>query len=110
MIRIDFLVLKTGELVGFDISGHANYANRGRDIICAAFSSTAYMTINSISELLKVDAEVKINERFGSMYLSIPFSDSKKCELILNSFKTHMLLMEDSYPENIRVNYTEVET
>ena len=109
MIKIDFLVLKSGELVGFEISGHANYANHGKDIICAAVSSTAYMTINSISELLKIDAEIRINEKHGYMYLSVPYSDCKTCELILKSFKMHMLLMEESYPDNINVNYVEVE-
>ena len=109
MIKIDFLVTRSGELVGFEISGHANYANHGKDIICVAVSSTAYMTINSISEILKIDAEIRINEKHGYMYLSVPFRDSKVCELILKSFKTHMLLMEESYPDNIEVNYVEVE-
>lgn len=107
MINIDFLVLNNGELVGFNISGHASMAECGKDIVCAAVSSAAYMTANTISEVKKVDADV-IVEDDGRMFLKLKNIDIMPCRDILLGFKLHMLNLEEQYPENIIVNYLEV--
>ncbi|MDD3503886.1 MAG: ribosomal-processing cysteine protease Prp [Eubacteriales bacterium] len=36
---------------GITVSGHANYAPRGQDIVCAAVSTLAIALINSIKDL-----------------------------------------------------------
>ena len=58
MIQVSFLTLKSGELVGFWIQGHSGYAEEGSDIVCAAVSSAAYMTANTILEVLGISADV----------------------------------------------------
>jgi len=107
MINIDFLVLKTGELIGFNICGHSNMAEFGKDIVCAAVSSAAYMTVNTISEIKKVDADIIIEED-GRMFFKIKNNNLMLCQDILLGFKLHMLNLEEQYPENIIVNYLEV--
>ena len=51
MIFVRFLSEASGNLVGFVMEGHAGYADPGEDIVCAAVSSVAYMTANTITEI-----------------------------------------------------------
>ena len=42
-------VLKKGSII--KISGHANYDEKGKDIVCASVSSIVITTINAIIEI-----------------------------------------------------------
>ena len=107
MIRVNFLTLETGEICGFEVCGHANYGEHGKDIVCAAVSSAAYMVVNTISDVLNVSAEVNVRDD-GYMYLRVPDKSVYLCEILLKGLKNHLILMEESYPRNLKVNYEEV--
>ena len=107
MIAAYFFIAKNGDLLGFSISGHAEWGISGDDIVCSAVSSAAFMTANTITDIIGVSADVTI-DKTGSMILKISPNDSYRCREILLGFKLHMVILEDQYPENIKVNYTEV--
>lgn len=107
MITAYFFTAKNGDLLGFSISGHAEWGISGDDIVCSAVSSAAFMTANTITDIIGVSADVTI-DKTGSMILKISPNDSYRCREILLGFKLHMVILEDQYPENIKVNYTEV--
>lgn len=107
MIAAYFFTAKSGDLLGFSISGHAEWGISGDDIVCSAVSSAAFMTANTITDIIGVSADVTI-DKTGSMILKISPNDSYRCREILLGFKLHMVILEDQYPENIKVNYTEV--
>ena len=106
MISVEFFTTESGELIGFQIRGHAG-GIQGQDIVCAAVSSAAYMTANTITEILHVDASVAVAEEV-EMYLRIPRRDAVQCREMLAGLKLHLLALEEQYPKNIQVNYTEV--
>lgn len=107
MIAAYFFTAKNGDLLGFSISGHAEWGISGDDIVCSAVSSATFMTANTITDIIGVSADVTI-DKTGSMILKISPNDSYRCREILLGFKLHMVILEDQYPENIKVNYTEV--
>nr|WP_319487973.1 ribosomal-processing cysteine protease Prp [uncultured Caproiciproducens sp.] len=104
MICAEFFTQPDGVLLGFSLSGHNGEA--GRDIICAAVSSAAYMTANTITEIVKANAQVTVDD--GYMLVRIPLNEAKDCHSILAGFKLHMIELEEQYPQNINVSYTEV--
>ena len=103
MIRVDFFTAKDGGLNGFQIKGHSGSAASGEDIVCAAVSSAAYLTANTITEILHADASVFVDD--GEMALRLPKKSVSQCGDLLAGLK---LSLEEQYPENIHVNYTEV--
>lgn len=78
---INAVIYKDGsKLVGFEIDGHANYAQAGEDIVCAAVSVLATTTVNSLGEQLPKKPTCLINETQG--YLKCMISDDlRDCEL-----------------------------
>ncbi|MBR1778986.1 MAG: ribosomal-processing cysteine protease Prp [Clostridia bacterium] len=107
MINVEFLINKHGAFLGFQISGHSAYDECGKDIVCAAVSSAAFMAVNTITDILKVDAEAMVNKS-GNMFFKVKREDLSHCKDILIGFKLHMISLEEIYPKNITVNYLEV--
>ena len=108
MIRIDFLIEPDGDILGFDIKGHANFSNYGQDIVCSAVSSVIYMVANTITEVLNIPAEVKVDEKRGKFHLLVPEDRAYACRDIFLGLKIHLLSLEEQYNKNIQVNYTEL--
>ncbi len=107
MIKANLFTTRGGSLVGFDISGHSDFAERGQDIVCAAVSSAAFLVANTICEIIKLPAETDADEQ-GGMYLRVNRSDASSCSDVLLGFKLHLQGLEEQYPENLTVNYLEV--
>jgi len=108
MTKVSLLTLAGGDLVGFRITDHSGYAESGSDIVCASISSAAYMTANTITDVIKVSAEVDVDEKNGEMLLRVFQRDAAACRDILQGFKLHMLALEEQYSDYMIVNNTEV--
>lgn len=82
------------------ITGHANYAEPGKDIVCAAVSTLALTLMYSIDEL--TDDYIKSVSEPGNMNIEfITLSDGSK--LLVESFMLGVQAMAENYPENIIV-------
>ena len=82
------------------VKGHANYAELGKDIVCAAVSTLFQTLIASVEELTPdvITAEIQPgNSRIRYAVLS-PVS-----LILLNSFIVGVELIADNYPDNVRV-------
>lgn len=100
MICVSFI--RSGdEIAGFDVSGHAGYAEHGEDIICAAVSSACYMTANTITEI--IGAKANVTEDDGHMLLTVNPKSLGKTQDILRGFELHMKQMCEDYPKHVRI-------
>ena len=84
---------------GFLISGHSGFAESGEDIVCASVSSVAYMVANTITEILKVNAKIEVND--GTMKLIVNKEQRHITKDILLGLKLHLEGLEEQYPEFI---------
>ena len=106
MIDVRFFTTDSGELLGFSINGHAGYGEDGADVVCAAVSSAAYLTANTVTEILHADAQVSADD--GFMQVRVSPSSAAGCRSIFAGFKLHMIGLEEQYLDYIRVSYLEV--
>ena len=106
MIRIAFF--SSGErLTGYHITGHSDYAEAGSDIVCAAVSSAAYMTANTVTEVLGLSPQLEVDD--GDMLLIFRTkSDADKAADMMNGFRLHIEGLHAQYPDNLKVTITEV--
>jgi len=106
MIKVKFFHSENGAPLGFSFNGHAGYAAHGSDIVCAAISSVAYMTANTILEVMGIQADVTVNES-GEMTLKIPEEGTEKTKDILLGLELHINELQKQYPKNVTIT-TEV--
>ncbi len=96
--------------VGFNISGHANYADYGKDIVCAAVSSALQMVINGLTEILKLKCKIKENE--NNIALKIMANNKadtlKSGYAFIESLYLHLKLLAENYKKTIKVIILEV--
>lgn len=93
-------------ICGFKISGHSGFSVEGSDIVCAAVSSAAYMTANTITEILHINADVTEND--GFMSLSLSKGEAEKSAVVLDGLRLHLTALSEQYTKYIKVKISEV--
>lgn len=101
MIKVNFNIRNAD--AAFKITGHAQYARSGKDIVCAAVSSAAYMTVNTITDVLGVKAQIEENDG----YMKVSFVNSEAAADIVRGLKLHLEQLSEQYPQFVKVT-TEV--
>ena len=82
------------------VSGHAEYAEPGKDIVCAAISTLSQVFVASVEELTA--AQMKTAQTGGYMEIVIEES-TERAQVLLDSFLLGCRMIADHYPEYVRV-------
>ena len=101
MIKVRFSV-GDRQLNCFEISGHALFAESGKDIICAAVSSAAYMAANTVTEIIRADAKAQAED--GAMVLTLN-EPNTQAETVLRGLELHLTELSKQYPQHIKIIY-----
>ena len=102
MITVKFFT-ERGKLQGFEVKGHSGLAERGNDILCAAVSSACYMTVNTLTEVLKLDVNVKVND--DGYMKAVVANGTSEAENLLKGFQIHINAWAKDYQKNLKVIY-----
>ena len=97
MIKVS--IIKENLIKEVKISGHANFADYGKDIVCSAVSSIATTTINNIIALDNKAITYSANE--GDILITN--NDSEMASKLLDNM---VMMLEDlakDYPKNIKI-------
>lgn len=81
------------------IKGHALYDNFGKDIVCAAVSSTI---ITSINASLLIDENSLSYEEDNGLEISVLKDDDVTTKIIINMI-SNLQQLEVAYPKNIQI-------
>ncbi len=92
---------ETSNLYIFEINGHANYAEKGEDIVCASISTAIYMTRNTIEELEPSYnlSNIKLDEGYAYFEIDKKFSNAVK---ILKVLEFTLNNLESQFPKHIK--------
>ena len=97
MIKVS--IIKDNLIKKVKISGHADFADYGKDIVCSAVSSIATTTINNIIALDNKAITYSANE--GDILITN--NDSEMASKLLDNM---IMMLEDlakDYPKNIKI-------
>lgn len=82
------------------ITGHAGYADAGKDIVCASVSSIVYTSVNGI---MNIDQDaIKFSDKKDILEIKI-INKSKVVNILINSMIDLLEDLESQYPENIKI-------
>ncbi|ASA23759.1 ribosomal-processing cysteine protease Prp [Paenibacillus donghaensis] len=94
-----------GAIVGFAVKGHADYARKGRDIVCAGVSTVTVGTVNAIETLTGVILDTSMKDGFLSGTL-VPVDNpetSAQVQLLLESMVVMLDDIAKSYRKYIQI-------
>lgn len=98
MIKVK--LTKNGDCLNkITISGHADYDEFGKDIVCASVSSTVITTINI---LLSLNKDSISYDNTKGLIIDI-LKDDDTTKKIINVLVSNLLELERAYPKNIQI-------
>ena len=103
------MFLQDKKITGFEISGHANNAPKGYDIICAGVSAISQTAILGFLRYLErdIDFEQAPPEKGGFLSMSLNSKPDDLSESILQTMLLGLKELERIYPKNVKIVYEE---
>ncbi len=100
---------KDGVYTGFELVGHAGFAEYGEDIVCAAVSVLVLNTINSIETFTDDHFTCDAHEDGGYIKFQLEDTISNDSKLLLNSLVLGLQGVSEEYSEEyIKLELKEV--
>jgi uncharacterized protein YsxB (DUF464 family) len=88
-------------LSGVNLTGHADYADAGEDIVCAAVTSAVQMTANGITEILKIPLPLTVEENLISF--TLPQEVDTTARAFLLALRLHLEILSQQYENTIAI-------
>ena len=98
MIKVN-IIKKNNDIEKIIMSGHAEYADYGKDIVCSAASSIAITTVNAI---LKINEKAITVKEDDDVVLNVINHDDVTDKLINNMIDL-LEELESQYKKNIKI-------
>ena len=101
---------REGEPVGFSCVGHAGYAEKGADVICAGISALTMSTVLALGKLTNLRLKIKKNAAKGLLecnWSNIP-KEMQCAGLIIQVMLIGLQDIEAQYPDYLKVSEVEV--
>ncbi|MBE6064651.1 ribosomal-processing cysteine protease Prp [Clostridium cochlearium] len=101
---------KCGNIISFNIKGHANSVEEGYDLVCCAVSAISITIANGITEIAKVNSSIHMEDGFLNLDLeNNSLEHIKKCQMLMETMVLGLKSIERNYSEYINVKIEEVE-
>lgn len=82
------------------VSGHAGYAEAGKDIVCAGVTALTMSLVKSLNDLTEDKIEYEISPGRVDIHCG---NLSEAGRLLVDSFFIGICLIAEEYPDNVRV-------
>jgi len=82
------------------ITGHAGYAEHGKDIVCSAVTSAAVGGINAFNEVNKMKLTVKDG------HIEVEYSKELNAhdKIVFETILTQLECIQELYPKHVKIN------
>ena len=95
---------REGKILSVDILGHAGYADKGEDIVCAAISSAVMLTHALLFDVQKLPVDTLIEDEGAHIRITLPQGAGlARGQDALNALRLHLTELEQTYPEFLSV-------
>lgn len=95
MIKVH-LIKKDDQYISLEVFGHANYAEHGQDLVCAAVSAIVTGGFNAFN-----DSDIKsIELKEGYAFVEVNLNKGQE---VLKVLEIQLKTLEESYPKYIKI-------
>lgn len=110
MIHIELKSKESGELHSCKVSGHAGFANKGEDVVCAAVSILVRVAVLQLQEWAKDARDLKVSldcQRLGNVSFCVLHNGEGSKEALVHLFSFLKIGFESlacEYQEFVRLD------
>ena len=88
---------------GFTVQGHAGFAPAPHDIVCAAVSAMAALTVNTLGEVFQIPLSIRKTEEPAFLDVQVEGTPGECADGVLKGFYLQMRELEKQYPKLVSV-------
>lgn len=85
---------------GITVNGHANYAETGKDIVCAGVTALTQTLIRALEGLTKDEIEYEVSPGRADIHYG---NLSEEGRLLVDSFFIGVCQIADEFPDHVRI-------
>lgn len=105
MIHVTVNINDEGQVYAFTMSGHAEFDEYGKDIVCAGASAVVFGSANAVINMTDVNPKINMNEDEGLFHFEVDEPEVEKLQIILESMIISLKTIEEEYGEYITIKY-----
>lgn len=95
---------REGKILSVDILGHAGYADKGEDIVCAAISSAVMLTHALLFDVQRIPVDTLIEDDGAHIRITLPEGvGMDRGQDALQALRLHFTELEQNYSEFLSV-------
>ena len=105
MIKVMIDEQSTGRIRSFEMSGHADFAEHGKDLVCAGASAVSFGAVNAIIALTGKTPQIHQGSDGGYLKVTFPEVDEKDhdIQLIVKAMIVSLQTIEQDYGQHIQI-------
>jgi uncharacterized protein len=108
MIKVTITRNDNNKITAFEMSGHADFAKHGQDIVCAGASAVSFGTVNAIIALCGTMPKIEQSSDGGYLRCEFPAnvdsSTFEKIQLLLEGMVVSLETIERDYGKYIKIH------
>ncbi len=90
-----------GLYTGFSVSGHADYAEHGSDIVCAAVSAVTLTTAGGLKDVAKFRGHYEAQS--GMLTVQLADAPDARSQLLIETMLNGLRQIQAQYPERLTI-------
>ena len=101
---------KNKDIVKYIVDGHAEYSEKGEDIVCAAISALSMHTLNGLSDVVGISVGFEVREAYLECILPDNLSTevAKSAKVLLDALYLSLDNLQKQYGKYITITELEV--
>ncbi|MBK3493427.1 ribosomal-processing cysteine protease Prp [Viridibacillus sp. YIM B01967] len=112
MIQVTINHNENRHVASFEMKGHADFDESGKDLVCAGASAVAFGAVNAMYEILKVEPTIQQKGEGGYLHVTLPTNldeelDSR-LQLIVQTMVAQLYTIVQSYGQFIQISYSQM--
>jgi len=107
LVKVDKTI--DGNIRSFTMEGHADFADKGQDIVCAGASAVAFGSVNAIIALTGVEPKIEQTESgFLKCFFPTQLSGETfdQVQLLLEGMIVSLQTIERDYKDYIKITFS----
>ncbi|KMY54894.1 hypothetical protein AC623_13910 [Bacillus sp. FJAT-27231] len=109
MIQVDIARQPSGRISSFTMEGHAEFAEHGKDLVCAGATAVSFGALNAIISLTDAKLGIEQGEEGGLLRClvpeDLPVDIDEKVQLLLEGMVVSLQTIEREYSKYINITF-----
>ncbi|HEY9577621.1 MAG TPA: ribosomal-processing cysteine protease Prp [Pseudobacillus sp.] len=109
MIRVDIVRHPSGRISSFTMEGHAEFAEHGKDLVCAGATAVSFGALNAVLSLTSAKLGIEQGEEGGLLRCfvpeDLPADTDEKVQLLLEGMVVSLQTIEREYSKYIKITF-----